>query len=178
MKCLDLIGKKFNKLAVIERIPNSKMGGSMWKCKCECGKEISVLGSNLKLGNTQSCGCLKKECIAQTKPPYYWLYSRLKCTANHNSKPISLTYEDFLSFTKITKCHYCKSDIVWMMYGTNRTSSAYYLDRKINESGYSKENCVVCCTNCNKVKSNHMSYDEMIKLGPSLKNIWKSRQKL
>ena len=30
-------------------------------CKCECGEEIQVRTSNLKSGNTKSCGCLHSE---------------------------------------------------------------------------------------------------------------------
>lgn len=34
-----------------------------WKCQCNCEKHtiISVLGQNLRNGNTQSCGCYNKE---------------------------------------------------------------------------------------------------------------------
>ena len=30
----------------------------MYKCLCDCGNEIIVRDSNLRSGNTQSCGCL------------------------------------------------------------------------------------------------------------------------
>lgn len=33
----------------------------MWLCKCECGKQKSVLGSSLRSGHTKSCGCLINE---------------------------------------------------------------------------------------------------------------------
>ena len=32
----------------------------MWLCKCQCGNELIVSASNLKSGNTKSCGCLIK----------------------------------------------------------------------------------------------------------------------
>ena len=28
-------------------------------CRCDCGKEVVVVGSSLRRGNTKSCGCLK-----------------------------------------------------------------------------------------------------------------------
>ena len=31
----------------------------MYRCKCDCGNEIEVIGQNLKNGNTKSCGCLR-----------------------------------------------------------------------------------------------------------------------
>lgn len=33
----------------------------MYRCKCDCGNEIEVIGQNLKNGNTKSCGCYRKQ---------------------------------------------------------------------------------------------------------------------
>ena len=52
------IGKKYGKLTVID-FAYQTLGGSMWKCKCECGNEINVRIDNLHSGKTQSCGCIK-----------------------------------------------------------------------------------------------------------------------
>jgi hypothetical protein len=35
----------------------------MWYCKCDCGKEKLVSGSDLYNGLIKSCGCLSKECL-------------------------------------------------------------------------------------------------------------------
>lgn len=51
----DLTGKHFGKLTVLEY--NEETG--KWICQCECENKTEVLGYNLKLGNTKSCGCLK-----------------------------------------------------------------------------------------------------------------------
>ena len=62
-KFIDLIGQRFGKLIVIQRMNNDKWGGTRWLCKCDCKnkKEIIVFGSNLRRQKTQSCGCLQKE---------------------------------------------------------------------------------------------------------------------
>lgn len=60
-KFIDLTNKKFGRLKVIERGKNSKHNQIQWKCICECGKEILVLGSHLKSGHTKSCGCYQRE---------------------------------------------------------------------------------------------------------------------
>lgn len=52
----DLDGKRFGRLLVIERAGQNK-----WKCKCDCGNEVTVLGSNLTRGNSTSCGCYANE---------------------------------------------------------------------------------------------------------------------
>ncbi len=52
----DLSGKKFGKLTPINYfIKNYK---TMWYCKCDCGNETIVQGSNLINSHTQSCGCI------------------------------------------------------------------------------------------------------------------------
>ena len=60
-KYVDLTGKKFGRLTVIERAPNhiQPNGRSviMWKCKCDCGNMTTVRGDGLKSGATKSCGC-------------------------------------------------------------------------------------------------------------------------
>lgn len=60
MKLINLVGEKFGKLTVIERV-DTPHGHVRWRCKCDCGKECVVYGSSLKSGNTTSCGCYKAE---------------------------------------------------------------------------------------------------------------------
>lgn len=57
----NLIGKKFGRLVVKERINNDKFGRSRWLCLCDCGTHKIIRGDNLKNSNTQSCGCLNRE---------------------------------------------------------------------------------------------------------------------
>lgn len=56
----DLTGKKFGHLTVIERDYSrpSNNNGAFWKCRCDCGNIITVLGKNLKHDNCYSCGCI------------------------------------------------------------------------------------------------------------------------
>ena len=53
-KRIDLTGKTYGRLTVLEYIGNAK-----YKCKCECGKITIANTENLKRGHTKSCGCLK-----------------------------------------------------------------------------------------------------------------------
>lgn len=62
----DLVGQKFNKLTVINRVsdyvyPDGKRMIDRWECLCECGKKCIVYGKNLRLNKTKSCGCIKKD---------------------------------------------------------------------------------------------------------------------
>lgn len=56
---IDLTGRKFGKLTVIQRIENSKTGLVKYECQCECGNKSKVVGATLVDGRTQSCGCWK-----------------------------------------------------------------------------------------------------------------------
>ena len=69
MKAIEMKGKTFNRLTVIERdYQKQKELGSkeiFWRCQCSCENKtiVSVRGSDLRRGNTKSCGCLRTERI-------------------------------------------------------------------------------------------------------------------
>lgn len=56
---IDLTGKKFGHLMVINRAGSDKRGEPLWECECDCESKthITVLSGNLRKGHTQSCGC-------------------------------------------------------------------------------------------------------------------------
>jgi len=68
-KFVDLTGKKFGKLTVVERadeyVSPSGQRHIRWLCKCDCGNNVIVKGNSLKSDNTKSCGCLSSETIAK-----------------------------------------------------------------------------------------------------------------
>lgn len=62
LKNENLIGQKFNRLTVVELLPDrDNFRRKIYKCQCECGNYINVRASDLKSGNTKSCGCLNIE---------------------------------------------------------------------------------------------------------------------
>lgn len=66
----NLIGKQFGYLTVIDFdcIKQSPAGKNIryWKCKCKCGKVVSISTSHLNSGHTKSCGCYNKERTKET----------------------------------------------------------------------------------------------------------------
>lgn len=56
----NLAGQRFGKLVVKEkttkRSPNRYI---LWRCQCDCGREIEVTRNKLLTGNVSSCGCAK-----------------------------------------------------------------------------------------------------------------------
>ena len=57
-KFVDLTGQKFGRLTVLFRVEdNIESNGRkrvMWHCKCDCGNETDISGSNLQSNHTNS----------------------------------------------------------------------------------------------------------------------------
>lgn len=77
MKLIDLTGKRFGRLVVVQRTENSKRGESNWFCKCDCGGTKIVKGNHLREGSTKSCGCLEKENRLEVNKKHGGRYERL-----------------------------------------------------------------------------------------------------
>lgn len=65
-KKLNLVGQKFGRLTVLEKVADKidlKSGKhkSQFLCQCDCGNQKIVLGSALTQGSIRSCGCLHRE---------------------------------------------------------------------------------------------------------------------
>lgn len=56
-----IIGKRFGKLVVESFAGPNKNGTSVYLCKCDCGQYAQVRVQSLTSGNTQSCGCSRKQ---------------------------------------------------------------------------------------------------------------------
>jgi hypothetical protein len=61
----EMLGQQFGRLRVIEFARKDKHNKAVFYCACDCGKEVVVCGTNLRSGNSQSCGCLKRERSAE-----------------------------------------------------------------------------------------------------------------
>ena len=61
---INITGKKFGMLTVIEEFKNNSP--RQVRCLCDCGNEVVVTKTDVMSFHTQSCGCLRKEKIAQS----------------------------------------------------------------------------------------------------------------
>jgi len=57
----EIRGERFGRLVVVQR---SAVDPEQWICRCDCGQEAHVLGSNLRFGLTKSCGCYARDCAS------------------------------------------------------------------------------------------------------------------
>lgn len=53
----DLTDQRFGKITVIEPTKERKHNAVVWKCRCDCGRELLVESRRLKPGLIYSCGC-------------------------------------------------------------------------------------------------------------------------
>lgn len=63
-RLIDLGGQVFGRLTVVDRAENNRHGQTMWECVCGCGREVTVCSMSLRNGDTQSCGCVRREVMA------------------------------------------------------------------------------------------------------------------
>lgn len=63
---IDLVGKRFGRLMVLERAEN-RGKRTRWQCKCDCGNTCIVCSQDLLNGDTCSCGCLQRELLSKRK---------------------------------------------------------------------------------------------------------------
>lgn len=58
---VDETGNKYGLLTVMYRVNFDHKTKIKWHCKCECGNECDVSGTDLRSGNQISCGCLRSK---------------------------------------------------------------------------------------------------------------------
>lgn len=91
----NLEGQVFNRLTVLRKESSSKQG-VIWRCKCTCGNETTVLRSNLTGNRIKSCGCMGPEAARRN----------LKKATNPNPV-IDLTGERFDRLLVIERAENC-----------------------------------------------------------------------
>jgi hypothetical protein len=80
-KAKDYSGKRFGKLTVVERCgANLKFRHAIWKCICDCGKEVML--NAYKLKRNKSCGCgeyIRKHNMSNTRQYIIWRNMISRC---------------------------------------------------------------------------------------------------
>lgn len=108
MKLIDITGQRFGRLTVIEKLPPRKGGGSDWLCRCDCGKETKAIGSNLRKGDTTSCGCAAKEWAAKMGANSEYIKIRAEKALVHGHKRKSGMSPEYRTWLNIKRRCYDK----------------------------------------------------------------------
>lgn len=138
---MNIIGQKFGKLLVLEKT-NEKAknnGEYKYKCICDCGKKILVRGSNLKQGNSKSCGCSHSSSITKENHRLYIIYDNMKARCNN---PKCVSYKNY-GGRGIKVCKEWNKDfnvfVKWAL--ENGYKDNLTLDRINNNGNYEPSNC-------------------------------------
>ena len=164
----ERIGRRFGRLVVesVGRERRGKRNMIIARCRCDCGTVKDVFWEGLAKGRTRSCGCLKKELVAErlrrlaTKhggryTRLYKIFNGMKdrCYNHHNAnyaryggRGITICNEwrcDFAAFREWAMSHGYADDLS--------------IDRIDNDRGYSPDNCrwADAKTQCNNFTRNH-----------------------
>lgn len=139
---VDISGHRFGHLTAIERADVDCNGSIRWACMCDCGTEKVILGTTLRRGQSNSCGCLTykmasekttKHGMTGTRVYNIWKGIRDRCL---NPKDTAFKY---YGGRGITVCAEWSDFSVF--YEDMGEDNGLTIDRIDNEKGYSKDNC-------------------------------------
>lgn len=166
----NLVGKRFGKLAVIERLEkHTKSRAIYYKCICDCGKEKIALSKNLHEGKTNNCGCetIARLSISRRKGYGQALRNRVvgsyKSGAKRKGREFKLTDEELNKLFK-GNCYYCGTKPSTTISNVKHFGEFTYngIDRINSNKGYVIDNVVSCCKVCNYMK-NDSSLEQFLK---------------
>ena len=138
MRLKNLQFERFGRLVVLGRDPN-KNGFVVWRCACECGGTKSVLGSNLRNGNTTSCGCKlieRNSSHGMTNTPTYTSWYAMKSRVKGHGEKHKADYLD----RGITMCDRWQSFENFYA-DMGERPEGMTLDRIDNDGNYEPQNC-------------------------------------
>jgi hypothetical protein len=151
-------------------------GRNKWPVRCECGHETLTLTQGITR-ESRCIWCSHKELRPyRRKREYEGLYNSWNTKLDKlDQHKVYISYDEFITFTTTTVCHYCDAPIYWMKHRIKgeRKSGAVNLDRKDSMLPYTMDNVVVCCKRCNIGKNTHFTYEEWKQLGNVIKT-WRT----
>lgn len=153
---IDETGNRYGRLMVLGYVGSrgtAKATRARWRCRCQCGTEVTVNGLDLRSGNSKSCGCWRNE--LRYRPDgvaaFNQLYLNLSGNAQVRKYKFDLTPEQVRNLV-VQNCYYCDAPPASVF---SRPGGDFYyngLDRVNNNIGYSLTNVRTCCKHCNYAK--------------------------
>ena len=142
---IDLSGKRFNRLLVVEPTRASN-GRFAWKCKCDCGNYIITQGAQLKNGHTKSCGCYKNDVARKRLTKHGLSRTKLRRTLSamrsRCENPKNISYKNY-GGRGISVCTEWTEDFSnfynWAI--NNGYEKGLQIDRIDNNGNYEPGNC-------------------------------------
>ena len=144
-KIIDMTGKRFHRVTVLEQYDINQHQKVTWECLCDCGAVFVCVGSSLRNGSTKSCGCYQRENtrkihkthgMCQSSEYIIWQNMKDRC---HN--PNNKSYDQY-GMRGITVCDEWLSGFEGFYRDMgDRPSSKHSIDRIDNDGNYELGNC-------------------------------------
>jgi len=168
-KYLDIIGNEYGKLTVLEYIGYFRVNHlgrkydsirHYYLCKCICGNLRKVDRSNLRTRHTTSCGCSSIKLQDSKERSFNAIYISYKSTAKRRNIEFLLK-KDEAKILFLGNCYYCGCEPSNGVDKWKYSDVFIYsgIDRVNNKKGYTVDNCVPCCRNCNFAKREMSFYE-------------------
>lgn len=158
---IDLTGRRYGRWTVLSKSP-SRMNGTHWNCRCDCGAECRVKAQALRERMSRSCGCSAGEHITISKQKQPGHAGKTVFLTDYKKsavlKGVAWGLSDAEAFSlAVRNCHYCGTEPARKRYGKRKTEHSAFvhngIDRVDPTLGYVVGNVVPCCTACNRAKS-------------------------
>ena len=141
----NLTGQTFGRLTVISQGPSNRHKKATWNCRCICGEHITVVGNNLRSGNSQSCGCLHNELLSKQATTHGLTeHSDFKVWSGMIQRCTNSEYFQYYLYggRGITVCsQWLNSPAQFFTDMGPRPSRNHSIDRENNDGNYTPENC-------------------------------------
>lgn len=156
-------GYRIHSLTVVSEVAptNGKTAFRRFRFRCDCGREIVSVGTAVTTGNTKSCGCQRLlRCKNGIRRKYtdtsiginFW-YAQYRASARtRKQKEFRLDRLQFRALV-LAPCTYCGQPPTARNAGNRKkTEPVNGIDRLDPSIGYTVENSVPCCKQCNLAK--------------------------
>jgi hypothetical protein len=148
-------GQVYSDLTVLKVLPNKKC-----TCRCACGNTKDILTRHIRSGLTRSCGCWSRRYRPRPdirksfgESSFNCFFYSTKHAASSRGFAFELSKEQVKTLAE-SSCFYCGRSQVQSTFSEGSFGAFNHvgIDRVDNTKGYTVENSVPCCKDCNRMK--------------------------